>query len=479
MAVLGSGLPAQQSDLEQVYREAQQAQNAGNITLAAQKYEEIIKLQPNMAEAYANLGNLYFQLNKYDQAAASYKHALRLKPALAGPNFFLGVMAFNARSYQEALRYLKEAAAGEPQNEFVHAYLGYTFYALGDFDSAAGRLEKAAALQPGDTDLVYSLGKSYGHLAESSILELKRRYRDSFYTYLARAHVFEADQDWKRAAEDYKAALEKEPGNTRLAKKVAWVAARADGKPAGNDSPSDEIIDGSLRYLYAPPSGNALKQEFAARQKALHELRKQAPTPEQYYRAGETYQILAYLSSLIVIEMDPKSARSHQLQAQLYESAGKEDEAIAEYREILRLEPNAPNIHFLIGSLLWKNQHLVEAKVELLKELQRDPHHPNALYEIADIESTAGNNKEAEQYYLKALQYEPRMVEAHFALEKIYTAAGQYDKSLEHLRTAMKIDDSDPTPHYRLAQIYRRLGKMDEAQAELKIFESRREQNKK
>ncbi len=50
-----------QDGLTRLYADAQQAQASGDLATATRKYEAIIQLQPRMAEAYANLGNLYYQ----------------------------------------------------------------------------------------------------------------------------------------------------------------------------------------------------------------------------------------------------------------------------------------------------------------------------------------------------------------------------------------------------------------------------------
>lgn len=478
IAVCWIALPAwgQQEELAQIYEQAQRAQASGDLSTAAQKYEAIVRLRPDMAEGYANLGNIYYQLGKQDRAAAAYKKAIQIKPGLTGPYFFLGMMAFNSREYADALRYLKRAETLEPGNAMVRSYLGYTYYAQAAYGDATRELEQAAAGEATDQDVLYHLSKSYSHLAEQSLVALKRHFPSSPYTLLARGHIFEQSQDWKSAAEQYGAAREQLPGNTRLKSKAEAMSAKADGKEGVADQgPFDDVADGSLAYLYAPPASDKLNPEVEARQRRVREwTKKTVPTAEDLYMAGEGYQILSYLTSLEVIAIDARSPRAHQLQAQLYEASGKEDEAIGEYKEVLRLQPAMPNAHFSIGTLLWKNQRFTEARTELLRELEVTPHHPQALYELGDIALTGGERKEAEQYYLNALKYDPGMVEAHFALEKIYTELGQFDQSLEHLRVAIKLDDSDPTPHYRLAQIYRRMGKREESQKELAIFEQRR-----
>src|SRR5437870_692720 len=82
--------PGRQDVLAQLYKEAREAQQAGDYKTATQKYEGIVKLQPEMAEAHANLGLLYYQQGHAEQAAETFKKAIQLKPSLAGPYFFLG-----------------------------------------------------------------------------------------------------------------------------------------------------------------------------------------------------------------------------------------------------------------------------------------------------------------------------------------------------------------------------------------------------
>ena len=472
LAMIGLPSAAQDSNLLLLYREAQTAQAAGQLAAATEKYEAIVRMRPDMAEAFANLGNLYYQQGKRDLAAPAYKKAIQLKPGLTGPYFFLGEIAFSAHAYPEALSYLKRAETLEPANPLVRSYLGYTYYAQAAYENAARQLEQAAALDPSDQEIVYHLSKSYGHLAQGSLADLKKRFPDSFYTNLARAHYYETMQDWQGAAGQYSAALEKKPGNARLKNKAEWTAAKVSGKePVAAGTPADELIDGSLLYLYSPPQGESVKAEFLNRQKAAGALRATPmATPEHYYLMGESYQTLSYLASLLVVAMDPKSYRAHLLQAQYLESSGKEEEAIGEYTEVLRGQAELPNMHFAIGNLHWKNQRFAEAKTELLRELDVNANHPQALYELGDIELTAGNDREAEQRYVKALKYEPNMVEAHFALEKIYSGRGDYGKSLPHLRAVIKIDPTDPTPHYRLSQIYRKLNQLEDSQKELRLF---------
>ena len=128
-----------------------------------------------------------------------------------------------------------------------------------------------------------------------------------------------------------------------------WPAGKT--TPAGN-TPTDEIIDASLAYKDAALTGPKLKEEITTWQTKVNALASAAKTDRQVYLLGEAYQILAYLTSLAVIDLGPDSYRAHELRAQMFEQSNNDDRAIAEYREALKRKPDLQNIHFAIGTSL-------------------------------------------------------------------------------------------------------------------------------
>lgn len=477
-ACLASCLAAwAQDNLAQLYSEATQAQTAGDLAAATQKYQAIIKLRPQMAEAYANLGNLYYQQRQTDRARSAYQKAVELKPSLAGPHFFLGVIAFGAHDYVTALDHLKRAEALQPSNAQIHAHVGYTEYAQASYRAAAAEFEKATALDATNIDVLYHLSKSYGQLAKDSFLQLKKQFPDSPYTDLARAHAAETEENWKTAAQQYGLALNRIPGNARLEQKARWTAAKAAdiNAPPPDAGMADEWIDGSLAYKDSQVSGPALKELISRFQTKAHGLENAAVEDKQAYLAGEAYQVLSYLASLAVYELDPDSYRAHQLRAQFMEASNKDEDAIAEYQNVLIRNPGVQNIHFAIGSLYWKDQRFAEARAELEAELKINPNHPDALYELGDIAAFFDDPKAAEKYFLGALKLRPNLIEAHYGIEKICTQSGRYQESLANLRTILAIDPSQATAHYRLATVYRKMGRQRDAEKELALYSEKRQ----
>ena len=497
-------LRAQSTDaLADLYKEARQAQLAGDLKTATENYKRIVALRPDMAEAHANLGVLFYQQKQSEPAVKAFKKAIQLKPDLAGPYFFLGVLSFNARNYAEASRYLEKAEAQDPSNFAIQLYSGFNHYARSNYLEAARRFEKAIAIDGSDQDAAYHLSKSYSHLSKKYFDELHKNYRDSFQTDLARAHFYEAEQNWEAAKEEYRHALEKHPDGhnspnhstsgspqakpqpehqrERLRQRLEWVTQKASGATVAplEAGPDSAAVDGSISYFHSPPTGAKVKEELQKHQKKVQDLgSSNNASADHLYELAEGYQILSYLTSLWVFEADPNSYRSHQLKGQYFEALNKDEQAIQEYRRALAIKPDLQNVHFSIGNLLWTRSRSEEALLELQEEIKLDSNHPQAHYEIGDILYGQGKLAEAEMHLLKAVKLEPSMIEAHVALERLYTNQQQLTKALYHLGKAVEIDPEDSTPHYRLSVLYRKLGRIREAEKEMELFEKTKSKDK-
>jgi tetratricopeptide (TPR) repeat protein len=91
-----AAIPAQSQDAEvtpqvqQLYAQAQAAQQRDDIPGAIQKYREMIRLAPHLAAAYNNLGRLYFNQHDYGHAAQTLAQGLRLNPDMPTASAMLG-----------------------------------------------------------------------------------------------------------------------------------------------------------------------------------------------------------------------------------------------------------------------------------------------------------------------------------------------------------------------------------------------------
>jgi tetratricopeptide (TPR) repeat protein len=460
---------AQDDVLIKLYTEAREAETAGNYPVATQRYERIIALRPTMAEAYANLGNLYYIQGIRDKAVASFKKAIRLKPSLAAPNFFLGVLSFNSRDFDQAVSHLKEAERLEPANTLAPLYIGYTYYVQKRYQEAADVLGRVIETDVRNLDAWYHLSKLHGQLSKYYFDKLQTGSPNSFFTALARSHFFESGAGWEQAGQELTKALEIDQSRTELKKRLKWLNERVAGETT--TGPPDDALSGSTRYLYAPPTGDKILEAYSAERARVHVSPKPKETGESLYELADAHQALSFLSSLWVLHTDADSYRAHELRGEALEAAGKTDEAIEEYRRALAIKPELQTVHFSIGNIYWRGGRMDEALIELGEELKVNPSDPNSHYESGDILLSQNKLEDAEKHFLQALKFSPELTEAHLAMERIASARGDSATAILHLKKSVELAPESSAPHYRLWLLYRKLGRSAEAQKERELFE--------
>jgi hypothetical protein len=99
-------------------------------------YTEAVRLRPDYAEAYANLGVAYYRIEKYQEAVGAYKQAIKLKPNTQAFYNKLGATYIILGDYSKALDTFKQSVKVNPKDSETHFNLGVTFVIAGDKNGA-------------------------------------------------------------------------------------------------------------------------------------------------------------------------------------------------------------------------------------------------------------------------------------------------------------------------------------------------------
>jgi tetratricopeptide (TPR) repeat protein len=199
--------PQQPDAFESLLASAQDAQSRGDFSAAAGFYQKAVSLHPEIAELRANLGLMYYQTKKDDQAIAAFRQALRLKPGLFVPNLFLGLAYVRLNRFSEAIPYFKQAEQANPNDLQVQIGLGQAYAGSGKSRLAVSAYQHAAQLAPGNADAWYHLGVGYLEQVEANARILLTKHKDSAYVQALMAETFAEQRAFIQANDAYKKVL--------------------------------------------------------------------------------------------------------------------------------------------------------------------------------------------------------------------------------------------------------------------------------
>ena len=332
-----------------------------------------------------------------------------------------GQQALTAGRYDEAETNFKKLAQLDPQIAEIHATLGLVYFQEKKFDQAVPELRAALKLKP-------TLVRASTLLAMS--LSETGEYKEAL------------------------AGLEK-----------------------GFQHPPDPATK-RMCGLQLMRSYTGLQRDQDAVKVAL-ELNQLYPNdPEILYHTGRVYGNYAFLTMHKLEVAAPTSVWRHQAAAEAFESEGSTNQAIGEYREVLKLDPRRVSVHYRIGRTLlarWQLNHAGEDRAQAVhefeQELQLDTGNANAMYELAEIHRQQNELDQAQELFSSALKYYPDFEEAQVGLATTLMAQQKPDLALPLLQKAVTLNGEDEVAWYRLSQVNRALGNKDEQQKALAQFQ--------
>jgi tetratricopeptide (TPR) repeat protein len=133
------------------------------------------------------------------------------------------------------------------------------------------------------------------------------------------------------------------------------------------------------------------------------------------------------------------------------------------------LDPKLPLAHQLLGELFLYHSEVEEAIAEFRKELEINPGYAPAYYKLADGYSRVQKFDEAERLLQRSIWLDSTSTGPYILLGKVLEKKGETELAVRALQRALAMDPNNPMPHHLLGQAYRDLGKNEEANRELRL----------
>lgn len=133
-------------------------QRGGYLIDAEKFYLRTTQLDPKNGKSWTNLGALYIDLKRWDDAETALRKAIAIDDKLPAAQNNLGKLLWMVRNDRRgAEECFKKAAKLDPNDQAIQNNLGVICRANGDFDGAEAAFTKAIKFDPSFFDPVYNL----------------------------------------------------------------------------------------------------------------------------------------------------------------------------------------------------------------------------------------------------------------------------------------------------------------------------------
>ncbi len=184
--------------------------------------------------------------------------------------------------------------------------------------------------------------------------------------------------------------------------------------------------------------------------------------------AVATQQYLGHWRSTLslsqyMLERTPGEPQVINLLGYAFQTEGRLEESIKQYRKALEIAPDFVDARNNIAIVLKLQGRYAEAAVHYKVALQNEPTNANIHYNLANVLELQGNYDEAISHYHQALEIRPRHINALNNLANLLASQGKFDEAIGYYHQILKIKPNDWIAYNNLGATLEEQGKFDEA----------------
>jgi len=377
--------------------------------------QQAIRVDPNFAEAYSNLGNALKELGDVEGAVEFYLKAIKIKPRCS-----------------------------DAYNNLASSHMQQ-----GSIDDAISTFQMALTLDPNCVDARSNLGNLYK--AQGRLEEAKKEYLtaikikpDFAIAWSNCAGVFNTWGDRETAIEYYRMAIKLCPDFADAHSNLGNVL-----KEQGQATHDKDLVAQAIESYHAAID---LRPDFAIAHGNLASC---------YYDQGKLD--LALRTFKTAIQLEPNFPDAFNNLGNTYREMNRLEEAINSYRTALRLKPDHAHAYNNLGNAM-KDKGLVKEAIHCYVTAARlMPQFAAAHSNLGSILKEQGKLDQALAHYHEAINIDPLFADAFANMGNVYKDLARLPDAIKCYSTAIKIKPSFAEAYSNLASAYKDAGQLADA----------------
>jgi tetratricopeptide (TPR) repeat protein len=152
------------------------------------------------------------------------------------------------------------------------------------------------------------------------------------------------------------------------------------------------------------------------------------------------------------------------------QTAGKLDEAEAEYKAIMEKSPDVPEVYQNLGGIYMAKKDYPAAETALVKALELNPESADVATQLAKVYHESGQPEKAIEVMAKSAGANPTDAKAQFNQGIFLLNANKQEEAAAAFEAAIKADPNMAEAYFRLGALMVGQGKLPEAIANLEKY---------
>lgn len=412
---------------------------------AAAEYQEAIRLNPSLEDAYRNLGFLRWTEHQLGPARDAFEHAVELSPDDSFAHYYLGRVELDAQQYEQAFHELEISRQPLPSESGFLIQVATGYVALGRREDAQKALEQLMKLDLNDAQTigVASLLLSVQE-NDSAIRILETLNKDRGVTPMP----------WAR----FDLALARLlSGSYAEAAKEGLVVAnslRAGGPESAELAQAWSLV--GIADAHLKRSEESVE--------ALRRASTFAPHEEEYWLnlTREMMELSRFPEAVTEAQnglaANPKSYALRLRLGAAYLAAGRYAQSESVFRDLVAAGDPLPLGHVGLAQVLLRTGRAAEAATELAEaEKKQGPKFLLSYFRGLAL-ARAAKSEEALAAFQQAVRLDPENAEAHRNLGKTQLTLGHVHEAIAELLEALRLEPGNTQAKRLLSQAYRRAG---------------------
>jgi tetratricopeptide (TPR) repeat protein len=465
----------------------------GDTKAAAAALKRVTDKNPS-GRTLAALASTYEQMREYSLAAETLKKAVEMAPGNPELQRALAQNLLLADQLDDALKIYQQLVTEDPKDIQSELRISQIYRQKRDFPKAQAAAAKAKEMDPSNLEVRYNevnLLEAEGKTNEAIAMlkdivtsTAKRTYTNSEkgnrVLLLERLGVmYRTAEQFGPAIEVFRQIADIDPDmGGRAAVQVVETyrvskelnKAETEAQNALGKYPDDRV----LRGVYASVLADEGKSDAAIDEmKKLVAAKKDRETYislSQVYEKAKRYPEMAQAideADKLSVGKDEKET-IHFLRGAMYEKLKKYDEAEAEFRKVLEMNPqNASALNYLGYMFADRNIRLNEALQMITKALDREPGNPAYLDSLGWVYFRLGRFPEAETNLKMSLEKMAKDPTVHDHLGDVYSKQGKLKDAIAQWERSLKEWDATPPAEQEQSEIAKVHKKLEGAKVRL------------